>query len=100
MSGSQLKIEIIPSAKREIKKLSCSDILIVKEAILRLESSLFPEGCKKIHGYQENIYRIKTKDNRYRIVYRADHKLKNIVILRVALRKDVYKKLNKLIGRV
>ena len=100
MFDSRLNVEIIPSARREIKKLSHVDILMVKEVISYLEINLFPEGCKKIHGYPESVYRIRTNDNRYRIVYKADSKTKKAVILRVALRKDVYKKLHKLIKRV
>lgn len=100
MPDLRFNIEIVSSARREIKKLPHSDILIVKEAVSRLELNLFPEGCKKIQGYQESVYRIKTSDNRYRVVYKADSKMKRVIILRVALRKDVYKKLHKLIKRI
>jgi len=99
MSDSRFNIEIVSAARREIKSLSYSDVFMVKETISCLEMYPFPEGCRKIQGYRESVYRVKTGDRRYRIIYKVDTKMKKVVILRVALRKDVYKKLHNLIRR-
>ncbi len=57
-------------------------------AIRGLTSNPFPEGFKKIIG-EHGVYRIREGD--YRVLYLIDEPVKEIRILKIAHRKDVYR---------
>jgi mRNA interferase RelE/StbE len=94
------KIVIIKSAEKEIKKLLKNDLFEIKQSIDVLRESPYPAGCVKIQGYKKDLYRIKTSSKRFRIIYAVDKTNDVIEILRVALRKDVYRHLADLVRKV
>jgi mRNA interferase RelE/StbE len=80
-------IEIKPSARKELEKLS--DRLIGR-VIARMEALAReprPSGCKKLRGYKD-VWRIRVGD--YRVVYLIDDDQKIISITRIAHRSEAY----------
>jgi mRNA interferase RelE/StbE len=83
------KIEWKNSAKKELKRLPRQVIAKVISAVEKLPNNLCPIGSKKLVG-TEHTYRLRTGD--YRIVYSIQNDRLIIEIIRVAHRKDIYKK--------
>jgi mRNA interferase RelE/StbE len=81
---------ILPKAEKELRKLPRQVFLKIDAAILALSDDPRPHLCKKLTGFAD-IYRIKVSD--YRVLYRIEDKQLIIEVIRVANRKDVYKKL-------
>ena len=80
-------LEIKPSARKELEKLS--DTLIVRMApkIDGLAADPRPSGSRKLRGYKD-IWRIRVGD--YRVVYIVDDDRKMVSVTRIAHRRDVY----------
>ena len=83
------RIEILSSAAREIRTLPVPSRLRVDACILGLAANPRPPGVKKLQG-TEDLWRIRAGD--YRIVYRIRDRVLCILIVRVAQRRDVYRK--------
>jgi len=83
------KVEWKNSAKKELKRLPRQVIVKVISAVEKLLDNHYPAGSKKLVG-TEHTYRLRTGD--YRIVYSIQNDRLIIEIIRVAHRKDVYKK--------
>ena len=83
------KIEWKNSAKKELKCLPRQVIAKVISAVEKLPNNHHPAGSKKLVG-TEHTYRLRVGD--YRIVYSIQNDLLIIEVVRVAHRKDVYKK--------
>ena len=83
------KIEWKNSAKKELKRLPRQVIAKVISAVEKLPNNHHPAGSKKLVG-TEHTYRLRVGD--YRIVYSIQNDLLIIEVVRVAHRKDVYKK--------
>lgn len=81
------KIELIPSAKKDLDSLDKKIFLQIKEAIFSLAVAPRPHGCIKLT--QEQGYRVRR--GIYRILYRIDDKQKVIYIYRIKHRKDAYR---------
>ncbi len=81
---------ILPRAEKELRKLPQQVLLKIDEAILALSDNPRPHLCKKLTGFAD-IYRIKVSD--YRVLYRIEDKQLIIEVIRVANRKDAYKRL-------
>ena len=75
-------------AEKGFKKIfkNISNKLIIK--IKSLKDNPKPSGCRKITG-SENDYRVRIGD--YRVIYEIDEKNKQIIILAVGHRKDIYR---------
>ena len=63
-----------------------SNKLIIR--IKSLKDNPKPSGCRKITG-SENDYHVRIGD--YRVIYEIDEKNKQIIILAVGHRKDIYR---------
>ena len=83
------KVEWKNSAKKELKRLPRQVITKVISAVEKLPNNHHPAGSKKLVG-TEHTYRLRVGD--YRIVYSIQNDLLIIEVVRVAHRKDVYKK--------
>ncbi len=81
------KIQIIPSAIKDLDQLENKFFDQIKKQILALSSNPRPANSLKLTN--EQGYRIKSGD--YRILYRIDDKNKIIYIYRIKHRKDVYR---------
>jgi len=81
------KINIIPSARKDLDNLDKKFFVQIKNKIISLVSNPRPSGCLKLTA--EEGYRIRSGD--YRILYRVDDRNKRIYIYRIKHRKESYR---------
>ena len=84
----EYRIEIKKSAGKELKKIKRKDQERIIERIRGLAQNPRPPGSKKLSG--EEKYRIRQGD--YRILYQIFDDTVLVVIVKIAHRRDVYKK--------
>ena len=84
------KIELKREPEKFIRKQSGKIQIQLISALRKLQKDPRPRQAKKLSGLDE-LYRIRVGD--YRIVYTIRNKKLIILVLRIAHRKDVYKKL-------
>lgn len=82
------KIEIKRSAAKELEKIQKKDRDRIIEKIQALALDPRPPQSKKLSG--EEKYRIRQGD--YRVLYQIYDEVITVVVVRVAHRKEVYKK--------
>jgi mRNA interferase RelE/StbE len=82
------KIKFSRSAEKEIASLPNAVLKRVAKAIDGLEKNPRPNGCKKLKGSAENLWRIRIGD--YRVVYSIEDVLLIVDIRKVGHRKDIY----------
>ena len=83
------QIIIQDSVQKELKQLPQAELKKIQKTILSLAENPFPNGCLKLEGTKEKLYRIRKGD--YRIIYSVNHNIVTITILKIAHRRDVYK---------
>jgi len=76
------------SASKELLRLPSSSAHKVRAAINELAAEPRPSGCKKLKG-SLNEYRIRIGD--YRVLYTLDGNILEVLIIKIAHRKDVYR---------
>ncbi len=81
-------ISLRPAATRDLKALSPEVLARVEKAIARLQINPRPPAAKKLVGY-ENEWRVRVGD--YRILYVVDDGSHQIVIARIAHRREAYR---------
>ncbi len=80
------KIEVLPSAQKDLDNLEKKFFIKIGDKINSLESNPRPAGCLKLTA--EEGYRLRSGN--YRILYRIDDKNKVIYIYRVKHRRESY----------
>jgi len=88
---SNYKVFIIKNALKELELTYNSDKTgynLIKKKIKALSLNPWGRGVKKLKGREG--YRIKA--GKFRIIYEVDKDNKEILILHIGLRKDVYRK--------
>ncbi|MFH1906729.1 MAG: type II toxin-antitoxin system RelE/ParE family toxin [Chloroflexota bacterium] len=83
-------IDFKPSVHKDFRCLPKSVVERVMKRIEKLKDEPFPHGVDKLEGV-ERLYRIVVGD--YRIVYEVDTQAKQIMILYVRHRREVYRAL-------
>ncbi len=83
-------VDFKPSVTKDFRRLPKSVVERVIKRIEKLKNEPFPHGVEKLEGV-ERLYRIVVGD--YRIVYEVDTQAKQILILYVRHRRDVYRAL-------
>ena len=86
MASYQIKIK--PSASRELERLPRTTIPKIVTAIKELAENPFPQGVKKLTGF-DRTYRIRVGE--YRILYNMYDDILVIEIIRIRHRKDAYR---------
>ena len=81
------KILILRRAQKELAGLTGDPYERVKNAIASLSDNPRPCGCRKLVGREG--WRIRIGD--YRVVYEIDDEDRELTILHIGLRKDVYR---------
>ena len=79
-------------SKQAGKELSNLPKTVVKRVIITSEGlaeNPQPNGCKKLRGTKENLYRVRVGD--YRIIYVIEEIIRIVTVRTVRHRKDVYK---------
>nr|WP_179389478.1 type II toxin-antitoxin system RelE/ParE family toxin [Psychromicrobium silvestre] len=82
------QIEILPSACRQLRKLSPEARRRVQAAIELLAETPRPPGAKKLVGRVE--WRVRTGD--YRVLYRVEDGRLTIVVVAAGYRRHIYEK--------
>jgi len=85
------KIVIENKALAELATLPKKIQRQIANKIDRLSANARPSGCKMLKKGKSPLYRIRSGD--YRIVYQIRQKQVLILVVRIAHRKDVYKRL-------
>ncbi|MDP8230688.1 MAG: type II toxin-antitoxin system RelE/ParE family toxin [Candidatus Gorgyraea atricola] len=81
------KLKIIPKAQKDLDDMIGKDFDFIKRRILFLSDNPRPFGSKKLTN--EQGYRVRVGN--FRILYRINDSLKEVIIYRVKHRKDVYR---------
>lgn len=81
------KIEVVPSAGKDLDDLEKKIFIQIKEKIVSLGREPRQHGAIKLTG--EDGYRLRSGD--YRILYRIDDKTKIVFIYRIKHRREVYR---------
>ena len=76
-----------PSAEKELRKLSRDVIPRIVAAIQALAEQPRPHGCVKM-SHSES-WRVRVGD--YRVIYDIDDRMKQVVVLHVGHRREVYR---------
>jgi mRNA interferase RelE/StbE len=82
------RVDIRPSAEREIRSLPGDVRARVVKAILALEDVPRPSGCLKMEGL--DAWRLRV--GAYRIVYTIEDRVLTIEVVRVAHRREDYRR--------
>jgi mRNA interferase RelE/StbE len=77
-------------AEKVLRKLPKDLIIRIDRKLKELETSPYPEGCKKLSGY-DHLYRVRMGD--WRIIYAVEEDRLIILILEIAPRGGAYKNL-------
>ena len=80
------KVLILRRAQRELADLPKADYARMRDALEALSTNPRPFGCKKLVG--RDGWRIRSGN--YRAIYEIDDTLKQISILHIGDRKDIY----------
>ena len=79
---------LLPAAEREWRKLPPEIRTRVNRALLALEDTPRPHGLIKLSG-SSNRWRIRVGD--YRVIYHIDDAAREVTVLRIAHRRQVYR---------
>jgi len=83
------EVEISRTAEKQLRKLPRDDQERVARKMLLLANDPFPQGTRRLTGY-DDVYRVRV--GQYRILYSVSRRRLVIVILKVGHRKDVYRR--------
>ena len=86
----EYRIELLPSAETELVKLPKKARAQVARKIDGLAKEPRPSGCKQLRA-ADGLYRIRSGD--YRVVYRIEEGRLLVLVVRVGIRRDVYRRL-------
>ena len=87
----KFEISVKTSAQKEARKVPPKTLLKLKQALDKLAENPRPHGAKRLQGTKEEIYRIRVGD--YRVLYEIKENQLVIIVIRIAHRKNVYKKI-------
>ncbi|CRX39587.1 type II toxin-antitoxin system RelE family toxin [Estrella lausannensis] len=74
---------------KDLEKIPKKDREYIRESVLSLAKNPRPDGCKKLKGSKDPLYRIRCGD--YRVVYEIRDNTLVILVIDVGHRKDIYR---------
>jgi mRNA interferase RelE/StbE len=77
-----------PAAMRDLEQLPSRTQHSIAAVITRLSENPRPPGVEKLKG-RDNLYRVRSGD--YRILYQISDRLKQITVVKIGHRRDVYR---------
>ena len=83
------RVEILPSAHRELAVLSAKEQKRINECIARLAEIPRPSGVTVLQGKKETYYRVRVGD--YRIIYQIQDKALVVLVVKIGHRREVYR---------
>ncbi len=84
---AEYRVDVIPSAQKELKWLSPSIVARIYPRLEALAANPRPPGCKKLQG-GEREWRIRVGE--YRVIYTIDDSTRLVSVKRIKHRRDVY----------
>jgi mRNA interferase RelE/StbE len=84
---AKYRVEVKPSAKKELERLSSQAIARITRRLEALASNARPAGCKKLKGGDKE-WRVRVGD--YRVVYTIDELKLLLEVTRIRHRSHVY----------
>ena len=88
-------IRIAPRAARQLRKLAPADRKRVAPSIDRLAREPLPEGCRKLKGPDDGLFRIRVGS--FRIVYRIHADELVVLVLAIGNRREIYEEITRLL---
>jgi mRNA interferase RelE/StbE len=85
--GRRYSVIVTKRAKKDLAALDRKTARRVVDALLALETTPRPPGCKKLTGRE--AYRVRIGD--YRAIYTVEDDLLVVEVIRVGHRRDVYR---------
>jgi len=82
------RLDIVPSAVRQLTALPRAAQVRLDRKLLALEKHPRPRGAVKLSG-ADDLYRVRVGD--YRIIYRIDDRRRVVTVARIGHRRDVYR---------
>jgi mRNA interferase RelE/StbE len=79
-------ILILPSAQKQLSKLSNAIATRIEDKMMELEQDPRPAGCKKLKG--RDAWRIRIGD--YRVIYEINDGRLIVTVITIGHRKEVY----------
>ncbi|MBA4419567.1 MAG: type II toxin-antitoxin system mRNA interferase toxin, RelE/StbE family [Anaerolinea sp.] len=92
MSEVRWQVRLLKGPQKILRKLPADARNRLLVVLHQLEVNAYPEGCKKLTGY-EHFYRIRAGD--WRIIYSVESGELVILVLEIGARGGVYKNLEK-----
>lgn len=83
----EYKLEFLPAAARQLRKLSPTVQQQLSDDIEELKKNPYPVGCKKLAG----ISGWRIRSGNYRVIYKIQDEILLIVVLNLGHRKDIYR---------
>lgn len=80
------EVLILRRAQKELADLPKTDYERIRDAVAALAENARPVGCKKLVGREGWRIRAGT----YRVIYEIDDARKNITVLHIGHRRDIY----------
>ena len=81
-------VALLPAARRDLKRLPTEVHQRIVAAVSKLEENPRPPGSKKLVG-SENEWRLRVGD--YRVLYAVEDADRQVLIARVAHRREAYR---------
>ena len=81
------RIQIKPSAVKELEALQLKDRKRLVARIRKLAKDPRPDGCEKLSG--QDKYRV--RQGHYRVLYSVDDSEPSLTIVKIGHRRDVYR---------
>jgi len=81
------RVLIKPSAVKELETLPRKDRQRIAKKMRNLAADPRPAGCEKLSGQEQ--YRL--RQGRYRIVYSISDRERNVVVVKIAHRREAYR---------
>ncbi|MBI5554949.1 MAG: type II toxin-antitoxin system RelE/ParE family toxin [Elusimicrobia bacterium] len=75
---------------KDLAKIPDTDVSRIRDALKELLNNPVPTGCKKLAG-RAGLYRL--RQGNYRIIYAVDFKGKEIRVILIGHRKEIYRQL-------
>ncbi len=85
----EYEIQFAPAAVRDLKRIQGNPLRRITDAIETLADDPRPAGCAKLAG-DDDFWRIRV--GQYRVVYQIEDDRLIVLVVRVAHRRDVYRK--------
>lgn len=89
MTGATYRIDVSPSAARQLRKLDPAARRRIQAAVELLATDPRPPGAKKLVG-GDGEWRVRTGD--YRIVYEIHDQVLLVLVIAIGHRRDIYRR--------